>query len=107
MTWPTKLSAKILYVIQAPLTATQFITIPNPLLPGKENYYPLSLFMATVWIWMYSFVIVWFTFEITTAFNLRFSVIPLALFPWGIAFRDYKKFVDMNTMVKVCNERMP
>jgi Ca2+/Na+ antiporter len=75
--------------------------------PGKENYYPLSLFMATVWIWIYSFVIVWFTFKITMAFKLRFSVIPLVLYPWGIALRDQKKFVDMLTMVKVFKEKMP
>lgn len=61
----------------------------------KENFYPLALFMATVWIYLYTFVIVWFTFELTMAFNLHFSIIPLALFPFGIALRDYKKFTDM------------
>jgi len=63
--------------------------------------------MATVWIWIYSFVIVWFTFKITIAFKLRFSVIPLVLYPWGIALRDQKKFQDMITMVKVFKEKMP
>lgn len=62
---------------------------------GKENFYPLSLLMATVWIWAYSFVIVWFTFEITIAFNLHFCIVPLILFPLGIAIRDIKKYRDM------------
>jgi hypothetical protein len=62
--------------------------------PGKENFYPLSFFMAAVWIWFFSLIIVWLTFEITIAFNLHFSIIPLALYSIGIALRDQKKFQD-------------
>ena len=97
--WPKTLVRRIAYIIFIPLTHLQYITIPNPMAVGKENFYPLSLFMATVWIWMYCFVIVWFTFEITMAFNLRFSIMPLVIFPFGIALRDQKKFWDMRTMV--------
>lgn len=61
----------------------------------QENIYPITLFMASVWIWAYSFLIVWFTFETTQAFKLRFSVIPLIIFPFGIAFRDTKKIENM------------
>lgn len=75
--------------------------------PGKENFYPLSFFMAAVWIWFYSLVIVWFTFEITMAFNLHFSIIPLCLYSFGIALRDQKKFQDYSKMIKTFGEKLP
>ena len=60
-----------------------------------ENIYPVSLFMSLLWIFAYSYVIVWFTYVITTAYNLHFSVLPMLIYPFGIALRDNKKFTDM------------
>lgn len=73
----------------------------------NENYYPLSLFMASFWVWAYCYVIVWFTFEITMAFSLKFSIIPLVLYSFGIALREQKKFKDMQTMTKVFKDQLP
>jgi hypothetical protein len=81
-----------MYCVRLPLFVTQYVTVPNPMIPGNENFYPLSFFMAAVWIWLYSLIIVWFTFEITMSFNLHFSIIPLFLYSIGIALRDQKKF---------------
>mmetsp|Transcript_43216 Transcript_43216/g.31154 ORF Transcript_43216/g.31154 Transcript_43216/m.31154 type:complete len:121 (+) Transcript_43216:1851-2213(+) len=63
--------------------------------PGKENYYPLTLFLATVWIWFYTYIIVWFTYQVTNAINLHFSIVPMIIYPFGIALRDQKKFKDL------------
>lgn len=107
--WPKSgtVKDKIWYIFKLPLTATQYISIPNPMGEGKENFYPLSLIMATCWIWLYSYIITWFTFEITIALDLHFSIVPLVIFPFGIALRDQKKFHDMNTMGKVFKDKIP
>jgi hypothetical protein len=74
-------------IMLIPLTHLQFISIPRPM-GANENFYPLSMFMATVWIWAYSYIIVMLTFKITMAFNLHFSIMPLVLYSVGIALRD-------------------
>ena len=105
--WPASTKDRIIYILLIPITHLQYLTIPNPMRENKENFYPLSLFMATLWIWIYSFVIVWFTYAVTMAYNLHFSILPMILYPFGIALRDQKKFQDMQSMMKVFNERIP
>ena len=85
--WPSDVKGRIKYIMLIPLTHLQFISIPRPM-GANENFYPLSMFMATVWIWAYSYNIVMLTFKITMAFNLHFSIMPLVLYSVGIALRD-------------------
>jgi hypothetical protein len=66
---------------------------------GNEALYPISLLMASVWIWAYALVITFCTFELTIAFNLHFSIVPMLLYPFGIAIRDAKKWRDMAHMI--------
>lgn len=93
------------YILLIPLTHTQYITIPDPMKTkpeGKENnLYPLTLFLATAWIWLYTFLIVWWTYAVTMAYDLHFSVLPMILYPFGIALRDQKKLSDMRSSLKV------
>ena len=91
---------RAIYVLALPLTAPQWLTVKNPMKPKQENYYPVSLFMASLWILFYSFIIVWFTFEVTQAYKLHFSVLPMALYPFGIAMRDLKRLSDMEKALK-------
>ena len=93
--WPQGAKARITYVLIAPLTHMQWLLIPNPMSPGRQNLYPVSLFMSMLFIFAYSYIIVWFTYVITTAYDLHFSILPMVLYPFGIALRDYKKFKDM------------
>jgi hypothetical protein len=57
--------------------------------------------MATIWVWGYSFCIVWWTYEITLAYNLHFSIMPMFIFSFGIMLRDLKKLDDMRTVIAV------
>ena len=58
------------YLFQMPLTHTQYISIPSPLSKRNDNYYPLTLVQSVLWIFVYTFVIVWFTYDVTVmAFN--------------------------------------
>jgi len=78
-----------------PLTHTQFLTIPSPLSKRNDNYYPLTLVISVCWIMVYTFVIVWFTYDVTImAFNKKFSIIPMFIYPFGVMLRDVKKFGD-------------
>jgi len=44
---------------------------------------------------VYTFVIVWFTYDVTImAFNKKFSIIPMFIYPFGVMLRDVKKFGD-------------
>jgi len=92
--WPYGAKKRFQYVMLIPLTHLQYLTIPNPM-RGKnserENLYPVSLFMSMLWIWLYSGIIVWFTFDLTVALDMKFNVLPMVLYPFGIALRDYKK----------------
>ena len=98
--WPNTTKAKIIYILMIPLTHLQWVSIPSPLVAGRQNLYPVSLFMSLLWIFAYSYVIVWFTYVITTAYDLHFSILPMILYPFGIALRDYKKFKDMTSAMK-------
>lgn len=98
---PTKLRERLMYIFSAPLTYTQYISIPNVMVPGRENFYPLALFMSIVWIYAYTFIIVWWTFELSEAFNINRSIIPLIAYPIGISIRDSKKIVDFLEVKKM------
>lgn len=91
---------KLSYFFFMPLTHLQYLTIPYPMRDGKENYYPLTLFLATVWIWFYTYIIVWFTYQVTKAIDLHFSIVPMIIYPFGIALRDQKKFKDLRMALK-------
>lgn len=95
-----------MYVLGVPLTHLQWLTVKNPMGKNQENYYPVSLFMASLWILFYSFVIVWFTFEVTQAFKLHFSVLPMVLYPFGIAMRDLKRLSDMEKALEKFKNEM-
>lgn len=81
----------------------QHVTVPNAMSPGKENFYPLTLLMATFWVWLYSFMIVWCTFVITVAYDWKFSILPMIIYPFGIMLRDLKKLEDMSACIRVFN----
>jgi hypothetical protein len=98
--WPKSWPRRIWYILIAPLTHLQWVTIPNPMKEGNDNFYPISLFMATFWILIYSFIIVWFTFEVTQAFKMHFSILPMVLYPFGIALRDMQRFKHMEQALK-------
>jgi hypothetical protein len=89
----------IWYILMMPLTHLQYITIPDPMSKRNENYYPLSLFMSVIWIFIYSYIIVWFTYDVTVALDLKFSVIPMFIYPFGVSLRDAKKFADFKKMI--------
>ncbi len=92
--WPETCKKRIVYILLIPLTHLQYISIPNPMRGkdgSRENLYPVSLFMSMMWIWVYSGIIVWFTFDLTVALDMKFNVLPMVLYPFGIALRDYKK----------------
>ncbi len=61
----------------------------------------MTLVCATLWIWVYSFLIVWFTYEVTISYDLHFSILPMIIFPFGIVLRDLKKLDDMRICVQV------
>jgi hypothetical protein len=84
-----------------PLTHMQYITIPSPLSKRNDNYYPLTLFMSTLWIFAYAYLIVWFTYDVTVAMGLKFSIIPMFIYPLGVSVRDVKKFEDFREALKV------
>lgn len=73
---------------------------------GKQNFYPLTLFLSIAWIWFYTYLIVWWTYSLTQAFNLHYSIIPMILYPFGISIRDRKKLVDFKLALKVFKEEL-
>lgn len=95
MKLPQNNCQRVLYVLVFPLTSLQYISIPNPMLPNKENFYPLTLVMAIIWVWFYCYLIVWWTYVVTMAYKLHFSILPMVVYPFGIALRDTKKFIDL------------
>lgn len=95
------------YIFLMPLTHTQYITIPSPLSKRNDNYYPLTIFMSTIWIFVYAYIIVWFTYDVTIAMGLKFSIIPMLIYPFGVSIRDFKKFTDFNLAVSVFRAELP
>lgn len=104
--WPKPFLKRVQYIFLIPLTHSQFMTIPYPG-KGSESYYPLTLTIAITWIWGYSYLVCWFTYSVTKAFNLHFSIIPMFLYPFGISFRDIKKYTDFQEAVKQFREDIP
>lgn len=106
--WPATTKKRIAYIMIMPLTHMQWLSIPDPRSRGQNgqqgNLYPVSLFMSLVWIFAYAYIIVWFTYVVTTAYNLHFSILPMILYPFGIALRDYKKFNDMKMALSAFSE---
>ena len=63
---------------------------------------------STIWIIAYTFVIVWFTYDVTVGgLNERFSLIPMFLYPFGVTFRDFKKFDDFKEALDVFKTELP
>jgi len=90
-----------------PLTHIQYITIPDPLSKRNENYYPLTFVASVLWIFVYSYVIVWFTYDVSMALGLKFSVIPMFIYPIGVSIRDVKKFTDFEEIISVFKSEIP
>jgi Ca2+/Na+ antiporter len=105
--WPSTFVEKFQYILFAPLSMAQFFTIPNVMVPGRENFYPLTLFMSIVWIYAYTFIIVWWTYELSLAWGINRSIIPLVLYPIGISIRDRKKLTDFYQVKKMFAEELP
>mmetsp|Transcript_10168 Transcript_10168/g.17139 ORF Transcript_10168/g.17139 Transcript_10168/m.17139 type:complete len:236 (-) Transcript_10168:72-779(-) len=105
--FPETLKGRLWYIFLIPLTHTQYITVPSPLSKRNDNYYPLTLFMSTLWIFAYAYVIVWFTYVITKALGLKFSIIPMFIYPFGVSVRDVKKFTDFRLALNVFREELP
>jgi hypothetical protein len=82
------------------------MTIPYPG-KGSESYYPLTLTIAITWIWFYSYLICWFTYSVTKAFSLHFSIIPMFIYPFGISFRDLKKYTDFRAASDQFKQELP
>jgi len=95
------------YIFLIPLTHLQYITIPSPLSKRNDNYYPITLLMSTLWIFAYAYIIVWFTYDLTTALDWKFSYIPMFLYPLGVSVRDVKKFRDFELALEVFNKELP
>ena len=74
---------------------------------GKEQYYPLTLFMATIYVWFYTYLIVWWTYMVTISYDLHFSILPMIIYPFGIVLRDLKKLDDMRICVSVFKQHCP
>lgn len=89
---PCSVKAILWYIFQMPLTHTQYITVPSPLSTYNPNYYPLTMIMSSVWIFLYAFVIVWFTYDMTFALEMPFSIVPMLVYPFCVAIRDFKKY---------------
>ena len=100
--FPRRCKDRCLYLFQVPLTHPQYFVIPNPI--KSPNKWPLTLFYSICLIFGYTYLIVWWTYSVTMAFNLHFSIIPMILYPFGISIRDRKKFVDFQTTLKVFRE---
>lgn len=94
------------YIFCLPLTHLQFITVPPPL-SKVEDYYPLTLFLASLWIFGYAFIIVWFTYDVTVGLDIKFSFIPMFIYPFGVMLRDLKKFSDFEIALKVFQQELP
>ena len=63
---------------------------------------------STIWIILYTFVIVWFTYDVTMGcLQEKFSLIPMFLYPFGVTFRDLKKFEDFKQALDVFKTELP
>jgi len=105
LTWPSSTRGRMKFMLKFPHIMMQHISIPNAMVSGKENFYPLTLIMATFWVWLYSFMIVWCTFVITVAYDWKFSILPMIIYPFGIMLRDLKKLEDMRSCTTVFNTK--
>lgn len=105
--WPKTTKERISYILFAPLTFPTYISIPNPMTEGRENFYPLTLLMSIAWIYAYTFIIVWWTFELSQAWGINYSIIPMILYPLGISIRDRKKVFDFKEVKKMFAEELP
>ena len=66
-----------------------------------EDYYPLTIFLSSLWIFGYAFIIVWFTYDVTVGLGMKFSFIPMFIYPFGVMLRDLKKFSDFEIALEV------
>jgi hypothetical protein len=60
-----------------------------------------------MWIFFYTYLIVWFTYDITVAMDLKFSIIPMFVYPVGIVLRDVKKFRDFKVAMQKFQKELP
>lgn len=104
---PKTVQGALKYLFLLPLTHTQYFTIPSPLSKRNDNYYPLSLFASILWIFAYTYVITWFTYDICGALKMKYSIIPMFLYPFGVSIRDYKKFKDFQLALETFREELP
>jgi sodium/potassium/calcium exchanger 2 len=106
ITIPKQFKRLLMYIVLAPHTHLQYLTIPNPMRRDKNNFYPVTLVFSMVWIWFYTFLIVWWTWKLSEAFSIHYSIIPMVFYPLGISIRDRKKFVDFKIAADIFKEEL-
>lgn len=81
--------------------------MPSPLSKTNPDYYPLTLVLSSAWIFAYSYIIVWFTYDVTVGLGMPFSIIPMLLYPFGVAIREQKKFADFRLALDIFERELP
>lgn len=105
--WPKSRKDRIMYILLSPLTIPTYFTIPNPMVEGRQSFYPLTLFLSCVWIYLYTFIIVWWSYKLSEAWKINLSIIPLIIYPLGISIRDRKKISDFVKVKELFAEKLP
>ena len=103
---PCTVGGVLLYIFLMPLTHTQYITVPSPLSKVNSDFYPLTLILSSAWIFGYTYVIVWFTYDVSNGLGLPFSILPMLLYPFCVAIRESKKFKDFSLALEVFDKEL-
>lgn len=96
----------MLYIFLMPLTHLQWITVPSPLSKVNSDFYPLTMILSSAWIFGYTYVIVWFTYDVTVGLGIPFSILPMLLYPFCVAIRESKKFKDFIMALEVFDKEL-
>ncbi|KAL1522654.1 hypothetical protein AB1Y20_017632 [Prymnesium parvum] len=86
--WPDTTKARIIYLINAPLNWSFYLTIPDCRVERKKHYYMLTFTLAVLWIGALSYVMIVMAEDIGVTLGLPDNVMGVTILAIGTSVPD-------------------
>ncbi|XP_053406141.1 sodium/potassium/calcium exchanger 2-like isoform X2 [Mercenaria mercenaria] len=88
LSWPSEWRKRITYVLLAPLIFPMWLTLPDTRREEKKKWYPVTFFGSIVWIFIFSYLMVWWANQTGETIGIPNEVMGLTILAAGTSIPD-------------------
>ncbi|KAL4227269.1 hypothetical protein ACF0H5_012715 [Mactra antiquata] len=88
ISWPDTWRKRITYLLLAPLIFPMWLTLPDTRRPEKKKWFPITFFGSIVWIFIFSYIMVWMANQTGETIGIPNEVMGLTVLAAGTSIPD-------------------